>query len=216
MSDDEKKDQQLLDHNQNYNQNEELTDTEDVDENGWCTKRSKFYVEKYGNSVLYIGRIFKVIKKYENKTLFDSEKFSTSQIVAVVTKQNDKTNQLYFKFCYYHPNKDIVTTNTSTAIEYGYILCSKMMSGDEKIRMVEFEALNGAKKFIGTCLIGRRISKPFKKSLITASSNITSIQFFSGFIKSFDSKTKLYHIHYPDDDDEEDLYEKELLKYLKA
>lgn len=88
-----------------------------------------------------------------------------------------------------------------------------MMSSDEKIRMVEFEALNGTKKFIGDCLIGRRISKPFKKSFTV--SNLKCIRFYSGFIKSFDSKTKLYHVHYPDDDDEEDMYEKELLQYLK-
>ena len=139
--------------------------------------------------------------------MFDSEMFASAKIVAVVMKVGDDTKQLYFKF--YNHNKKAPTTSVGTlTAEFGYILCTKMMSNDEKIRMVEFECLNGTKKFVGNCLIGRRISKPFHVSL-------SSKRFYSGFIESFDPKTKFYHVHYLDDNDEEDLYEKELLKYLK-
>ena len=185
---------------------EERTDTENED--GWYKKKRNFYVEKFGNSVLYIGRTFHVLKKYLKKLAFCSEKFSSGKIVAVVTKIDDERQKLYFKF-FNHIN----CSNTSVSTEYGYVLCASLMSSDEKVRMVEFEAKNGTKKFIGSCLIGRRISKPFKKE--SNASNTIHTRFYSGFIQSYDLKSKLYHIHYPDDSDEEDLYEKELLQYLK-
>ena len=80
--------------------------------------------------------------------------------------------------------------------------------------MVEFDSLNGTKSFTGKCLIGRRISKPFSKESNLSNKTITT--FYTGLIKAFDVKSKLYHVYYPDDEDEEDLYEKEILQYLKS
>jgi hypothetical protein len=171
-------------------------------------KKSKFYVEKFGNAVLYVGRTFNFIKKYAKKGAFDSEIFCVGKIVSVVFKKTDPKKLLHFKF-YNHNTHPQITDST----EFGYALCASFMSSVEKVRMVEFESLNGTKKFLGSSLVGRRISKPFPRT--SNFSNKVYYRFYSGIIKSYDEIMKLYKVDYPEDDDTEDLYEKELLQYLK-
>jgi len=188
------------------NENEELTDFEDCDESGWYKKQSKFDVENFGNAAVYVGRTFKLIPKYEKEVCFDSKALSHGKIFSVVCKRNNNNNsepKLYFK-CYNHQTH--ITVPTSPKDLY-YILCANLMSLIDSVRKVEFDALNDTKLFFRDSLIGRRISKPFPK-------NSNSV-FYSGYIKKYNKRSKLYKVHYPQDDDEEELDEEEVLKYLK-
>eukprot|EP01038_Epipyxis_sp_PR26KG_P013206 gene13206-17696_t len=121
------------------------SDVEKVDGNNYYHKRRNIQVKLYGSSALpYIGKIFQFV----NSSL-------TGTIAAVVSKADDPSNQLYFKF-YDHKTHQIcpdpykACSDDSQKTNWQYIKCNELMGSKKTIK---WEGGNPAS--VGDSLVGR-------------------------------------------------------------
>ena len=164
---------------------EEATDYET--EADWIVKKTAFGVRNYGNSCLYIRRVFKFVKAENNCG------FKRGKIVDIVCKAIDK-EVLYFKFF----DADNHRKPPANEKHYCYIPCRDLMTTDAKKALVEWE---GPKNFIGNALIGRRVCDLFDDGM-----------FYKGKVVGY--KGGRYRVVF-DDGDELEIKEKRLMEILR-
>ena len=149
------------------------TDEENIDDNGWITKKSKFNVPSYGNVALYIGRIL--------HTTTSSTKLKVN---SVVFKKVDKDKAMYFKCFNVDAHRTAPPPNSDS---WTYLLCTVIM-GNRKSNSYQ---LSESKQLDGYSLVGRNIIKDFHGTK------------FKGKIVSYDKSYGMYGIVYEDNDEEE-------------
>lgn len=182
----------------------ELTDNDNEDPDGWIVKRSNFAVIKYGNAAIFVGRTFSIIEENMTRARVSfGKEVKHGIIISVVCKKHSTT--LYFRG---YDNKQFRTVPTSTNSCWWTIECAALMNTSVKKKIVEWDdtltatgRFKGVQGFLGEGMIGRRILKPFGG------------RYYSGKIVSYSSN--YYGILYSDGDSE-DLNEKAMLTYLRA